>query len=170
MQLVVLGKQDRPGVTFGNFGGEWNSSSSVTVRGMSTARPGTCYDPSTRQPAPNCSDNQRPFKALMAPAPHPTQGPQLLTQLYMVPHQTDAEPTGALCTPFVSDGCGTHLPFHIVHFTGRFKHYMGMGFGFAKRMQQRCTCIRSWKNEWLEGTPGGAVLFSHAKQPIKQNN
>ena len=109
------------------------------------------------QPAPNCSDNQRPFKALMAPAPHPTKGPQLLTQLYMVPHQTDAEPTGALCTPFVSDGCGTHLPFHIVHFTGRFKHYMGI----AKRMQQRCTCIRSWKNEWLEGTPGGAVLFSH---------
>ena len=55
VQLVVLGKQDRPGVTFGNFGGEWNSSSSVTVRGMSTARPGTCYDPSTRQAAPNCS-------------------------------------------------------------------------------------------------------------------
>jgi hypothetical protein len=55
VQLVVLGKTNRPGIDFGNFGGQWNSSSSVTVRGMSTARPGTCYDPSAAKPTSNCS-------------------------------------------------------------------------------------------------------------------
>jgi hypothetical protein len=55
VQLVVLGKQNRPGKNFGNFGGEWNSSSSVTVQGMSTAQPGTCCNPSTGEPTLNCS-------------------------------------------------------------------------------------------------------------------
>ena len=55
VQLVVLGKEDRPGVSFNNFGGEWNSSSSVTVQGMSTANSGTCYDPSAKRATTNCS-------------------------------------------------------------------------------------------------------------------
>ena len=107
------------------------------------------------------------FRARMAPLPHPTKGEQLVKRLYRLPVDTlpasarerTPKQGHAFCTPFVSDGCATLVPYHMVHYTGRFKHYAGLATGLAR---SNCACLRSWTH-WHEAARNvdRAVPISH---------
>ena len=118
--------------------------------------------------AVNCSDAKRrsnEFQARVAPLPLPNKAPQLVQELYRVP---GAREGSSFCTPFLSDGCGTLVPFHIAHFTGRFKYYRGLadptGWGrtlWSKGLGADCECLRSWTNVLTAAKRDAAVLISH---------
>ena len=121
-------------------------------------------DDSLLRPPKNCSDEARRgfgdrFEPRMAPLSHPSKGPQLVREMYSLLHGDNA-----LCTPFVRDDCNGLAPYHAAHYSGRFKHYYGMGF---RAGGSSCTCIRTWNWTMPQGFMGSARLVSHPPHPSR---
>ena len=109
----------------------------------------------------NCSDaDLHEFIPTMTPLAHPQKGPQLVKEMYSVPARPGIHNENPLCTPFVRDGCGRFAPFHIAHYTGRHKHYFGIG---QRAGGSSCACVRTWSN-WATVASTGR-LVSHP-QPM----
>lgn len=95
---------------------------------------------------------------------------------------------GTLCTPFTKDECDPEsmLPFHAVHFTGRFKEYLSGGIRGIEGSgpAATCQCVRSsgpprlrtrsphqatpWRLGKGELKRRPALLRPRARQPLRQ--